>query len=46
MIAKNKASLNDCMDAIEEMTEKENITLTHAEDEDMLGTTLQIQGQG
>ena len=40
MMAKNKASLNDCMDAIEEVAEKENITLTHAEDENVMGTTL------
>jgi hypothetical protein len=46
MMAKNKASLNDCLEQIEEMAEKCGVLLTHAEEEDKFGTTLDIQGQG
>ena len=45
-MAKNKASLNDCLEQIEEMAEKTGVTLTHAEDEDKFGTTLDSQGTG
>ena len=46
MMAKNKVSLNDCLEQIEEMAEKTGVKLTHAEDEEKFGTTLDPQGTG
>ena len=42
MMAKNKASLNDCLEQIEEMAEKTGVQLTSAEEEGF-GTTLEAQ---
>ena len=41
MMAKSKASLNDCLDQIEEMAEKTGVRLTHADDQEIFGTTLE-----
>lgn len=42
-MAKNKASLNDCLEQIEEMAEKTGVLLTSAEEEEGFGTTLESQ---
>ena len=42
-MAKNKASLNDCLEQIEEMAEKTGVQLTSAAEEGVFGTTLDAQ---